>query len=155
MICPFCGYDSSRVLESRSTSEGSSIRRRRECENCLKRFTTYEKVELVPILVTKRSGSKEEYSREKLFHSLMNACSKSCLLAEDIDEIIDNLEYEISAYGKREVSSIFIGENILMSLKKLNQVAYIRYMSVFKKFNSLNDFVKEINHFKQEALQTV
>lgn len=151
MICPFCGYDSSKVLESRSTAEKSSIRRRRECENCSKRFTTYEKIELAPVYVTKRSGSKEEYSRDKLFNSLINACSKCNLAAEVLDDIIDNIEFDILALGKKEISSLFIGESVLLSLKNLNLVAYIRYLSVFKKFNKLQDFVEEINSLSQEV----
>ncbi|OGI27626.1 MAG: transcriptional regulator NrdR [Candidatus Melainabacteria bacterium RIFOXYA12_FULL_32_12] len=152
MLCPFCGYENSKVLESRTTAEKSSIRRRRECENCQQRFTTYEKIEFSPILVLKRNGSREEYSREKLFNSVINACSKCDIHVEIIDEIINDIESSIA--GKREVSSFYIGERILEALKELNQIAYIRYLSVFKRYKTLDDLLEEIQELK-EATSTV
>ena len=151
MLCPFCGFESSKVLESRSTSERTSIRRRRECENCQKRFTTYEKIELIPLLVIKKNGSREEYSRDKLINSVLKACNKCEVDVQTIQEIINNIELEISISGKKEVNTVFLGENILEFLKDLNEVAYIRYLSVFKEFKTINEFVNELNTLNKQA----
>lgn len=149
MLCPYCGYENSKVLESRTTAEKSSIRRRRECEKCQQRFTTYEKIEFTPLLVLKRNGSREDYSREKLFNSIINACSKCDIHAEIIDGIIN--EFETSMSGKREVSSIYIGEKILEELKGLNDIAYIRYLTVFKQIKTLDELQQEIKCLTKKA----
>jgi len=152
MLCPYCSFENSKVLESRTTSEKSSIRRRRECEKCQKRFTTYEKIELAPLIVLKRNGSREEYSREKLFGSLISACSKSNIHVETLYDIIDEIEIELSQLGRREISTFYLGEKILEVLKDLNEIAYIRYASIFKEFKTLDDLTKEINQLRKQLV---
>ena len=136
MLCPFCNSENSRVLESRATEEASSIRRRRECENtaCNKRFTTYERVEVMPVLVVKRSGAREPYSREKLRSGIVRACEKTQITANQIDNILDDIENELAKEGKREVSSANIGKHVLSQLKDLDQIAYVRFASVYRQF---------------------
>ena len=150
MLCPFCHSENSRVLESRTTEEGSSIRRRRECENsnCSKRFTTYERIEVMPVLVVKRSGEREPYSREKLRLGLVRACEKTLINAAQIDSIIENIENELIIQGKREVNSYLIGELILNELKDLDQIAYVRFASVYRQFRSIDDFIKELQELQ-------
>jgi transcriptional repressor NrdR len=150
MLCPFCGNEDSKVLESRSTAEKSSIRRRRECESCQKRFTTYEKIELFPLTIIKKDGSREEYSRIKLFNSIKLACNKCNIDQTVIDDIIDFFEQEFSSSGKREISSFYLGKRVLEELKKIDIVPYLRYISVFKEFTSLEDFVDEIKDFDRQ-----
>lgn len=151
MLCPFCKSENSRVLESRTTEEGSSIRRRRECENpaCVKRFTTYERIEVMPVLVVKRSGEREPYSREKLRDGLVRACEKTLITAEQIDNVIENIENELAKYGKREVNSAVLGELVLNELKDLDQVAYVRFASVYRQFRSIDDFIKELQDLQE------
>ena len=159
MLCPFCHSENSRVLESRTTEEGSSIRRRRECEslNCNKRFTTYERIEVMPVLVIKRSGEREPYSREKLRLGLIRACEKTLINAAQIDSIIENIENELIKLSKREVNSYLIGELILNELKDLDQIAYVRFASVYRQFRSIDDFIKELQELqnsKPDYVQT-
>ena len=153
MLCPFCNSENSRVLESRTTEESTSIRRRRECENtlCNKRFTTYERVEVMPVLVVKRSGEREPYSREKLRAGLVRACEKTLITAEQIDAIIENIENELVKQGKREVNSTVLGELVLTELKDLDQVAYVRFASVYRQFRGINDFIKELQDLHLES----
>ena len=153
MLCPFCNSENSRVLESRTTEEATSIRRRRECENpsCNKRFTTYERVEVMPVLVVKRSGEREPYSREKLRAGLVRACEKTLITAEQIDTIIENIENELVKQGKREVNSAVLGELVLHELKDLDQVAYVRFASVYRQFRSIDDFIKELQDLQSES----
>lgn len=154
MFCPFCKSENSRVLESRMTEEGSTIRRRRECENssCSKRFTTYERVEVMPVLVVKRSGEREPYSREKLRLGLVRACEKTNITAEQIENIIDEIENELAKHGKREINSMVIGSLVLTCLRDLNQVAYVRFASVYRQFKSVNDFIKELQDLQDDNL---
>lgn len=152
MLCPFCKSENSRVLESRTTEESSCIRRRRECENtnCNKRFTTYERIEVMPVLVVKRSGEREPYSREKLRSGLVRACEKTLITAGQIDNIIDNIENELARQGKREVSSATLGKLVLSELKDLDQVAYVRFASVYRQFRSVDDFIKELQGLQSD-----
>src|SRR5882757_6981132 len=129
MFCPFCNHRDSRVLESRLTGE-KSVRRRRQCEQCDKRFTTYERVEVVQFLVVKRSGSREPYMREKLRAGLTRAVSKTKITAEQIDDLVDALENELASLGKREVPSTLLGEFALARLRNLDEVAYVRFACV-------------------------
>lgn len=152
MLCPFCGSANSRVLESRTTEESSSIRRRRECESCSKRFTTYERIEIMPVLVVKRSGEREPYSREKLRGGLISACEKTLITAEQIDNIIENVENELSKYQKREVSSTMLGNLVLNELKDLDQVAYVRFASVYRQFRSIDNFIEELKNLQSEKI---
>jgi transcriptional repressor NrdR len=147
MLCPFCDHKDSRVLESRLTGE-NSVRRRRQCELCDKRFTTYERVEVVQFLVVKRSGSREPYMKEKLRAGLTRAAAKTMVTAEQIDDLIDSLENELASLGKREIPSTSLGEMTLTRLRKLDEVAYVRFASVYRQFRSVEDFIAELNTLK-------
>ena len=153
MLCPFCNSENSRVLESRTTEESTSIRRRRECENpdCAKRFTTYERIEVMPVLVIKRSGEREPYSREKLRAGIVRACEKTLITAEQIDNVIEDIENELAKQGKREVSSAILGKLVLNELKNLDQVAYVRFASVYRQFRSIDDFIKELQELQSDG----
>ncbi|MCC6979018.1 MAG: transcriptional repressor NrdR [Candidatus Melainabacteria bacterium] len=144
MLCPFCNAKDSRVLESRLAGE-NSVRRRRQCETCNKRFTTYERVEVMQLLVIKRSGSREPYTREKLRAGVSRACSKTMVTAEQIDDLVDSVEAELAADGKREVTATNLGEIALAKLRNLDQVAYVRFASVYRQFRSIEDFVAELH----------
>jgi transcriptional repressor NrdR len=148
MLCPFCNTKESHVLESRLTGE-NSVRRRRECEACGRRFTTYERVEAMQLLVVKRSGSREPYLRNKFRSGIARACAKTMVSAEQIDDLVDSVENELAAFGKREVSASFLGELSLSRLRKLDQVAYVRFASVYRQFRSVEDFIKELEELKE------
>lgn len=152
MLCPFCNSENSRVLESRATEEGNSIRRRRECENssCSKRFTTYERIEITPVLVVKRSGEREPYSREKLRSGIVRACEKTLITAEQIDNMIEDIENDLAKQSRREVSSTVLGDLVLSRLKDLDQVAYVRFASVYRQFRSIEDFIRELQELQSE-----
>ena len=139
--CPSCQNTDSRVLESRAADGGRSVRRRRECLNCEFRFTTYERVETVPITVIKRSGNRETFSRSKLLHGLSRACEKTGLAPERLETIVDELELTLQQRNGREVSSHDIGELVLEQLRELNEVAYVRFASVYRQFSGVSDFV--------------
>ncbi len=149
MYCPFCNHKDSRVLESRLTAENSSVRRRRQCESCEKRFTTYERLESLQFLVVKSSGNRQPYTREKLRAGVARACAKTMVTAEQIDDIVDAVEAELAQLGKREVPSSMLGELALARLKHLNQVAYVRFASVYRQFRSVEDFIEELNSLKE------
>jgi len=155
MLCPFCNSENSRVLESRTTEEGTCIRRRRECENssCNKRFTTYERLEVMPVLVVKRSGEREPYTREKLRSGLVRACEKTLITAEQIDNVIEHIENELAKQGKREVNSQLLGKLVLSQLKDLDQVAYVRFASVYRQFRSIDDFIKELQNLQSDSVE--
>lgn len=148
MYCPFCNHKDSRVLESRLTAENSSVRRRRECEACARRFTTYERVETIQLLIVKSSGAREPYSREKLRAGVSSACAKTMVTAEEIDNLVDSVENELASAGKREVLSSALGDLVLMRLRTLNEVAYVRFASVYRAFQSIHDFIEELNTLK-------
>lgn len=151
MICPFCNFKDSRVLESRLTGE-NSVRRRRECEECGKRFTTYEHVEAMQLLVVKRSGNREPYMREKLRSGITRASAKTMVSAEQVDDLVDSVENELAALGKREVQASVLGEMALSHLRNLDQVAYVRFASVYRQFRSIEDFIHELNVLKEPDL---
>lgn len=153
MHCPNCQHTESRVLESRSTESGQSIRRRRECLNCKQRFTTYERIELVPITVTKRDGSRESFDRAKLLRGILRACEKTQISYQKAEAIIDNIEAKLQQNSGREFSSSEIGELVLQNLRHENEVAYIRFASVYRKFQGIKDFVETLNHLQSENSQ--
>lgn len=150
MLCPFCNAKDSRVLESRVAGE-NSVRRRRQCESCNRRFTTYERVEVMQLLVIKRSGSREPYTREKLRAGVSRACSKTTITAEQIDDLVDSVENELAADGKREVVAADLGEIALAKLRNLDQVAYVRFASVYRQFRSIEDFVAELHTLAEQG----
>ncbi|HAZ91563.1 MAG TPA: transcriptional regulator NrdR [Eubacterium sp.] len=142
MKCPYCGSEDSKVLDSRPFED--SIKRRRECNTCFKRFNTFEKVESVPFMIIKKDGTRETYSREKLESGIVRSCHKRPVSAEEIKEILDDIENKIFSLDKREVSSTYIGENVMEALKNLDQVAYVRFASVYRDFKDANTFLEEM-----------
>ncbi|MEL7009635.1 MAG: transcriptional regulator NrdR [Cyanobacteria bacterium J06631_6] len=150
MHCPNCQHTESRVLESRSTGSGQSIRRRRECLNCKQRFTTYERIELVPITVIKRDGSRESFDRAKLLRGILRACEKTQVSYQKAELIIDQIEAKLQQNSGKEFSSNEIGELVLHYLRYENEVAYIRFASVYRQFQGIRDFVETLNHLQNE-----
>ena len=148
MQCPSCQTTDSRVLESRSADSGRSVRRRRECLNCDFRFTTYERVETTPINVLKRSGAKELFNRSKIINGLNRACEKTLIHGSKIEFIVDEIELELHQGVCKEIKSVEIGEMVLTHLKDINEVAYIRFASVYRQFNGINDFMKTLEALK-------
>ena len=145
MKCPFCGFEESKVIDSRPTDEGERIRRRRECLQCQKRFTTYEIIESLPIIVIKKDKSRETFDRTKLTNGLLRACEKRPVSIETIDKLIDEIETTIQNSLDREVSSEKIGELVMDKLKKIDEVAYVRFASVYRQFKDINTFMSELN----------
>ncbi|MGB3692308.1 MAG: transcriptional regulator NrdR [Spirulinaceae cyanobacterium] len=154
MQCPSCQHTDSRVLESRSTERGQSVRRRRECLLCKNRFTTYERIEFVPITVHKRDGSKESFARSKLLRGIVRACEKTVVTHQQIEELVDDLETQIQQRSGREIASYEIGELVLKYLSQENEVAYVRFASVYRQFQGIKDFVETLNQLKNEANDT-
>lgn len=147
MKCPFCGYNDSKVLDTRPTDVGSTIRRRRECLNCNKRFTTYEKIEQSPIMVIKKDGNRQAFDREKIIRGMIKSCEKRPVSAADIDEAVNNIEKKIENSMKKEISSLEIGEMVMNELKDLDEVSYVRFASVYREFKDLQSFVDELENF--------
>jgi len=144
MKCPFCGYEESKVIDSRPTDEGEKIRRRRECIACQKRFSTYEIIESVPIVVVKKDKSRQAFDRVKLFNGMLRACEKRPVSIEQIDKIVSEIEAELQNSLDREVTSIHIGELAMDKLKALDEVAYVRFASVYRQFKDINTFMDEL-----------
>ena len=150
MRCPFCQHTDSRVLESRSAESGQSVRRRRECLDCKHRFTTYERIEFVPITVIKRDGKRESFDRSKLLRGIIRACEKTGIPAMRLEELVDELEAQLQQQTAREVSSSEIGELVLRQLQSISEVAYIRFASVYRQFQGIRDFVDTLNHLQNQ-----
>ncbi len=148
MQCPTCQNTDSRVLESRSADTGKSVRRRRECLNCSFRFTTYERVETMPISVLKKDGSRELFNKDKLVTGISRACEKTTFSRESIINFVDSIESQITQDSNKDIKSSQIGELILKGLRKENEVAYIRYASVYREFNGVKDFVSTLESLK-------
>ncbi len=144
MNCPFCGHPDDKVIDSRSSSEGSAVRRRRECGKCGKRFTTYEVVEEMPLLVVKRDGRRQPFDRKKIISGIQKACEKRPISSERIEEMVLDIERKIYRRFDREVSSIDIGELIMERLSGLDEVAYVRFASVYRQFKDVNQFMSEL-----------
>ncbi|MBQ2691765.1 MAG: transcriptional regulator NrdR [Clostridia bacterium] len=145
MKCPFCGYNESKVVDSRPTDEGSSIRRRRECLSCGSRFTTYETVESLPIVVVKKDGSRQTFDRNKILSGMVKACEKRLVPLSRLEEAVNSIEQNISNSLNREVKSEHIGELAMEELKKIDEVAYVRFASVYRQFKDINTFMEELN----------
>ena len=145
MKCPFCGYEESKVIDSRPTDEGQRIRHRRECLQCSKRFTTYEVIESLPIIVIKKDKSRETFNRDKLMNGLLRACEKRPVSFDTLDNMIDEIEVIIQNSLDREVSSEKIGELVMEKLKNIDEVAYVRFASVYRQFKDINTFMNELN----------
>ena len=144
MRCPFCDNEDSKVIDSRPSDEGRAIRRRRECEKCGKRFTTYEKVEATILMVIKKDGSREAFDRDKLMSGIIKACEKRPVSMDDIEKVVNEIERGLNNLMQKEVQSTFIGELVMDQLKELDEVAYVRFASVYRQFTDVNTFIKEI-----------
>ncbi len=145
MRCPFCSYSESKVIDSRPAEEGSTIRRRRECLSCGKRFTTYEIMERLPLLVVKKDGRRQSFDRVKLLNGMVRACEKRPVTMAELEAIVDDIEQELQNSLEREVSSVKIGEMVMDRLKNLDEVAYVRFASVYRQFKDINTFMDELN----------
>ena len=143
--CPFCFTDDSKVVDSRPTDEGSVIRRRRECTRCNKRFTTYEKVEDLPMMVIKKDGRREAFDSNKIMSGLIRACEKRPVSAGDLEELVQEIEKQVYNSLEREVTSKYIGEMVMEKLRELDEVAYVRFASVYRQFKDINTFLDELN----------
>lgn len=151
MRCLFCGHMESRVIDSRSTEEGTTIRRRRECLECGKRFTTYEKIETIPMIVIKKDGTRETFDREKVLTGILRACEKRPVTLSDIEKLIDDIESKLYNMLEREVTSERIGEMVMERLKDVDDIAYVRFASVYRQFKDINSFMDELAKIIKKA----
>jgi len=144
MRCPYCGTADSRVLDSRPAEEGHAVRRRRECSECCKRFTTYERVDELPLIVVKKDGRREYFSRQKLLAGLTTACQKRPIATDALDHMTEEIERDLKSTADREVASSTIGEQVMVRLRALDEVAYVRFASVYHEFRDVQGFMREI-----------
>ena len=149
MKCPFCSTMQNRVIDSRLSKDGHVVRRRRECDDCGSRFTTYERVEEIMPMVIKKDGSRVPYDRAKVASGLLKACEKRPVPVPDVERIVDELERELQGLGEKEVSSSYIGERLMERLRGLDAVAYVRFASVYRSFRDVNEFLDELKHLLQ------
>ncbi|MBB6635970.1 transcriptional regulator NrdR [Cohnella thailandensis] len=145
MKCPFCDYNGTKVLDSRPANDNKSIRRRRECESCSRRFTTFEMVEETPLIVIKKDGGREEFSRDKVLRGLLRSCEKRPVSIEQLEVIVSNVERELRNTANPEIESRIIGELLMEQLYNVDEVAYVRFASVYRQFKDINMFLKELN----------
>lgn len=150
MKCQYCGSSESKVIDSRQAEEGNSIRRRRECESCGKRFTTYERIEQTSIMVIKKDKSREYFDREKILKGIMKSCEKRHITLEQMEQIVDSIERDLLNSMTREVSSIKIGEMVMNELKNLDEVSYVRFASVYREFKDIDSFMEELKSIISE-----
>ena len=150
MKCPYCGDQESKVVDSRRSDDGLSIRRRRECLACHKRFTTYETVESLPVIVVKKDGSRQAFNRDKILNGIVRACEKRPVPAASMEQAVSEIEQIIQNSLEREVSSETIGELVMERLKKLDEVSYVRFASVYRQFKDIHSFMDELNKFLEE-----
>lgn len=145
MKCPYCGFAESKVIDSRPTEDGTAIRRRRECSKCEKRFTTYEKLETISLVVIKKDNSRQPYDRNKLLSGIIRACEKRPISIAQMESVVDDIEAELYQTMLREIDSSDIGERVMSKLKDLDEVAYVRFAAVYKRFNDIHAFMEELN----------
>lgn len=150
MRCPFCGYEESKVIDSRPAEEGDSIRRRRECLECKKRFTTYENIERLPLVIVKRDGSRQTFDKVKLINGMVRACEKRPVKLAQLETIADDIEQELQSHLEREVNSVEVGEMVMSRLKDVDEVAYVRFASVYRSFKDINTFMDELSKLLNE-----
>lgn len=153
MHCPFCHFEESKVIDTRPTEEGSAIRRRRECIQCKNRFTTYEKVEEIPLIVVKKDGTRESFNRNKVLNGVIRACEKRPVSLDQIENLVDKIETSLNNTLDKEIQSQQIGEMIMASLKELDEVAYVRFASVYRQFRDINTFIEELTKLLAEKRQ--
>ena len=144
MKCPICSSENTRVIDSRPADDNNSIRRRRLCDDCGKRFTTYEKVETIPLIVIKKDNTREAYERSKIESGIVRSCHKRPVSTEQISRMIDDIENELFSIGETEIPTSVIGEKVMLKLKDIDQVAYVRFASVYREFKDVNTFIEEI-----------
>ena len=144
MKCPFCGSDNTRVIDSRPADDNTSIRRRRLCDDCEKRFTTYEKVETIPLIIIKKDNNREQYDRSKIEAGVLRACHKRPISVDQINKLVDEVETEIFNREEKEIPSTLIGEIVMNKVKDLDSVAYVRFASVYREFKDVNTFMEEL-----------
>ena len=147
MKCPFCGHENTRVIDSRPAEENNSIRRRRVCDECNKRFTTYQKIETIPLIIIKKDKNRETYDRAKIEAGVLRACHKRPVSAAQISQLVDEVETEIFSMEEKEIPSQIIGELVMNKLKDLDAVAYVRFASVYREFKDVNTFMDELKKF--------
>ncbi|MBR5507903.1 MAG: transcriptional repressor NrdR [Clostridia bacterium] len=145
MKCPYCEYAESKVIDSRPTDEGEAIRRRRECLNCGKRFTTYEKIENIQLMVIKKDGSREQFDREKLLRGIQRSCEKRPVPAAEMERMVNEIENAVQNLLEREVKTEQVGEMVMEKLKEVDEVSYVRFASVYRQFTDVNTFIDEVN----------
>ncbi len=150
MNCPFCNYFETKVIDSRPTEEGQAIRRRRECLKCKKRFTTYEKIEQIPLMIIKKDGSREVYDRNKMLNGIIKACEKRPVSMQNIEDMIDHIEKNLQSTMDKEIKSSLIGQLVMDALRKLDEVAYVRFASVYRQFKDINTFMEELKTLMHE-----
>lgn len=150
MICPFCGFEETKVLDTRDTDESTSVRRRRVCLSCDRRFTTYEKMEHVPIMVVKNSGKREIFSHEKVLTGILRACDKTEVTAKEAEKIAEEIEADIYNTMSREITSRQIGELVMEKLKTVNDIAYVRFASVYRRFQDVGSFIEELEELLRQ-----
>lgn len=144
MKCPFCAYEEHKVIDSRPVEESNSIRRRRECLKCQKRFTTYERVESVSLIVIKKDKTREEFDREKIMNGIVRACQKRPVSVQQMDDIVNDIEHQLASSLEREVTTELIGEMVMQKLKAIDEVSYVRFASVYRQFKDINTFMEEL-----------
>jgi transcriptional repressor NrdR len=149
MKCPFCNHENTRVIDSRPAEDNNSIRRRRICDDCGKRFTTYEKIETIPLIIIKKDNNREAYDRSKIEGGVLRACHKRPVSAVQITQLVDEVENELSSRGDKEIPSDVIGELVMNKLKDLDAVAYVRFASVYREFKDVNTFMDELKKVLQ------
>ena len=150
MKCPFCAYTESKVIDSRPAEEGATIRRRRECLACQKRFTTYEIIERLPLVVVKRDGSRQSFDKVKLINGMVRACEKRPVSLETLERIADEIEQELQSNLEREIRTVDVGEMVMERLKDIDEVAYVRFASVYRSFKDINTFMEELSKLLTE-----
>ena len=150
MKCPHCGYQESKVVDSRHSEDGTSIRRRRECLSCQKRFTTYETVESLPIIVVKRDNSRQPFDRNKIMNGMLRACEKRPVSMQELENAANEIESLVQNSLEREITTEYIGEQVMERLKPLDEVAYVRFASVYRQFKDIHSFMQELNKILEE-----
>ncbi len=153
MKCPFCNYNDTKVIDSRGQDENSVIRRRRVCESCGKRFTTYERIDLIPITVIKSDGTREIFDKTKMMNGIMKSCNKRPVTAQQIQDLVDDIENTLMGSGEREVASKQLGNMVMDRLKEVDEVAYVRFASVYRQFKDINTFIDELEKLLVEKKQ--
>lgn len=150
MKCPYCGNEGIKVIDSRPSEENNAIRRRRQCEACEKRFTTYETVESMPLIIVKKDNTREPFSRDKLMSGLVRSCHKRPVPMKDIDQLVEDIENQLYNSMKKEIDSSYIGEVVMERLKEIDEVAYVRFASIYREFRDINTFMDELTKILKE-----